>query len=267
MRQKLLLITVSIGIIFLMSGCQNAFSKFYTPYSTKKLEPTDKVYYLTFANQSEVEAQLARGYYVVGYSSFSDTKAPSKDQAISHAKSIGADAVMLSWKFQNTESQAVPIMNYTPGTTSTTYANANAYGSNGSSAYGYGTSTTYTQGTYSTSYAQRTTHRYSYIAYYLKQLKKEDLFLGTSYGYKNTELSKKIGTNSYCPLEIIYLDSPAYKKDIMKGDIVLKINGNKVSSCKSFYQTLKDYKKKMVSLEIWRDGKIKNIDNIELINK
>ena len=145
MTQKLLL-TASIGAILLLTGCQNAYTQYYQPYLQKKLEPTNNVQYYTYQNEEELYNTLSRGYQIVGYSGFTSTKAPTKEQAISQAEKVGADIVLATWKFQNTENRTVPIMNYTPGTTSTTYSNANVYGSNGNSAYGSGTSTTYTQG-------------------------------------------------------------------------------------------------------------------------
>lgn len=262
MKQNLLLSISLMGVIFILTGCQNAYSQFYTPYLQKKLEPTDSVKYYTYNNEEDVLNALSKGYEIIGYSGFTSTKAPTQEQAISQAQKVGADVVMATWKFQNTESQTIPIMNYTPGTTSTTYSNANAYGSNGSSAYGYGTSTTYTQGQYSTNYVQRTANRYMYGAYYLKKIDIKKLSLGVIFGNKTAEMSKKTGTNSGCPIRIVYENTPAYYNDLMNGDIILKANNEKVLSCEELSKTLS--RSKVISFEIWRNGNIIRKNDIQL---
>jgi len=257
-------IIITFLIAFLISGCsQNGFSKFYTPYLQEPLKPTKTVQYYTYSNDNDILDAESKGYQVIGYSGFTDVRAPSKEQAISQAKKVGADIVMVSWKFQNTETYAQPVMNYTPGTTSTTYSNANAYGSNGSSAYGSGRSTTYTQGTYSTSYVQQTAQRYAYSAYYLKKLDISKFQLGVSYANKTTQLSKKIGTNAGCLIRLVYHDTPAFYSDIMKDDVILKANNKKVLSCKNLNKIL-DTVEKTVSFSIWRNGKIITINDIKL---
>ena len=262
MKKTILLSVISIAIMVMVSGCQNAYSQFYTPYLQEPLKPTKKVDYYTYSNENDITNAVAKGYRVIGYSGFTSTKAPTKAQAISQAKKIGADIVMVTWEYQNQETNSVPVMNYTPGTSSTTYSNANAYGSNGSSAYGYGTSTTYTQGTYSTSYVQQTTHRYAYGAYYLVKIDVKKFSLGVSWAKKTAEMSKKIGTNSGCPIRVVYENTPAYYNDLMNGDIILKANGEKVRSCQDVGDILAPLK--VISFEIWRNGKILNINEIKL---
>lgn len=169
---------------------------------------------------------------------------------------------MATWKFQNAENQTVPIMNYTPGTSSTTYANANVYGNNGYSAYGYGTSTTYTQGTYSTNYIQRTVQRYAYMAYYLKKFDTTKLKFGVQYGNKTAEISRKIGTNEGCPIQVVFENTPAYNYDVMKGDVVLNANETKVLSCQELDKIIKPLE--TVSLQVWRNGNVVSINDIKL---
>ncbi len=236
-----------------MTGCQNAYSQFYTPVIKEPLKPTDKVSYYTYSSEDELYTRISKGYLIIGYSSFTSTETATKEEAISQAKKVGADTVMATWKYQNTENQTVPISNYTPGTTTTTYSN---------NTYGYGTSTTsYTPGTYYTSYIQSTAHRYSYTAYYLQKFDTSRLTFGATYIDTTAEMKQRIGTNAGCQIITVFENTPAYNNDIVNNDIILKINNYKISSCREMDKMMNKYN--IVSLNILRNGNIIDIKDIK----
>jgi len=167
---------------------------------------------------------------------------------------------MISSSDAGSESYTQPIMNYTPGTTSTTYSNANAYGSSGY-ANAYGTSTTYNSGTYSTNYVQGTRNWTNYNVTYLKKFNPNKWTRsGLWVSDKTTELNKKMGTNAGCLVQLVYKDTPGYYNDMFRGDVIMKVNNNKVRSCKDV--NFKNLKK--VSLELWRNGKTIIVKDMKL---
>ena len=244
-----------------LSGCaSNGFSEYYTPYAQDKVAPTDHVDIIQYKNDNELLDKMEEGYRILGSSNFKSSGGATLEQLKSQAKSIGSDVAMVNSSYAGSESYVMPIMNYTPGTTSTTYSNASAYGNTGY-ANAYGTSTTYNPGTYSTSYIPATRNWTSYKVIYLKKF---DPNKWTRSGIwvveKTTELNKKMGTNSGCLIQLVYKNTPAYNNDIFRGDVIMKVNGSKIRSCKDI-----NFKnKKNVSLELWRDGKTVIIKNMKL---
>ncbi|MHA1856680.1 MAG: hypothetical protein ACTSYY_11595 [Promethearchaeota archaeon] len=260
-KNKLLIIFA----LFLLTGCTNAFKQFYKPYTQIPFERTKEVQAFSFNNADEVFSLMKKGFIIVGTSDFSAGGNITKEQAISHGKNVGADIVLISSKYLNTQQGVLPILQYQPGQSATvnTYSNyhttASAYGSGGY-AYGYGdtsgSSTSYisTPGTYSTQYLPYSYNRYEYHAIYLKKIDTKELKLGVQFGEISPEMRKKLGTNSGVLLWLVYEGTPAYYSDVMDGDIVLECDGQRVNDPMQFSEMLKNISSKTINLKIWRNG-------------
>lgn len=249
-----------IIVSILFTGCvSNGFSEYYTPYAGDKIEPTKDVNVIPYSRDSDILNKLEEGYRTIGSSNFKSSGNTTLDQLKSHAKSVGADIAMIRSSYAGSESYAQPVMNYTPGTTSTTYANASAYG-NGGYANAYGTSTTYNPATYSTSFVQGTRNLTNYTVMYLKKFNPTK---STSSGIwvidKTTQLNKTMGTNSGCLVQLVYKNTLGYNNDIFRGDVIMKINNEKVRNCKD----INSRNLKNTSLDLWRDGKIIKITDMK----
>jgi hypothetical protein len=111
------------------------------------------------------EAYGRQGYFPIGYSSFNGGSGQSDAGAISQAKEVGADLVVIVDPTY-TESKTANIPVTTPtSTTSQSTGNATVYGPAGTSSV-YGSATTTTYGS-KTTYIPMTIDRYDYGAMYL----------------------------------------------------------------------------------------------------
>lgn len=260
-KNKLLIIFA----VLLLTGCANAFRQYYKPYTQIPFEKTKEVQAFSFDKTEEIFSLMKKGFAIIGTSDFTACGNITKEQAISHGKNIGADLVLISSKYLNTEQGVMPILQYQPGQTATIntssnyHTTASAYGSGGY-AYGsgntYGSSTSYvsTPGTYSTQYMPYSYNRHEYHAIYLKKINVKELKLGVLFGEINPDTRKRLGTNSGCLISLVYEETPAYYSDLLDGDIVLECDGERINNPMQFSEMLKNTSNKTINLKIWRDG-------------
>jgi predicted metalloprotease with PDZ domain len=138
----------------------------------------------------------------------------------------------------------MPLLQYNPGQTSTTSSsgtvNANAWGSGGY-AYGtgnyYGTSTTTTPGTFSTQVIQTTVQRYQYQTGFFRKSKGPPIS-GVIPLPLPPEMREKLQRNTGVVVWVVRYDSPAFKANILEGDVILKIGGEDVISLADYIQKM-----------------------------
>jgi hypothetical protein len=249
-------------------GCQSGFQKFYEPYTQKKFQPSNKVDVYNFSNTSEINDIIKKGYQIIGYSGFTSGRSVTKEQAVKHAKKVGANIVLMSSKFDKTVTGTIPITTYQPGGTSTvtthsnSTTNASAYGSGGY-AKGYGTtsgtSTSYINnpGTSQTNYIPYSTDRYKYLAYFLRSINISKLKLGVMDGKINANLRSQLNTNAGCLFFLVFENTPAFRSDIMDGDVLLELDGIRINSPGHLSKTLDAINdSNSHKFKIWRRGKV-----------
>ena len=197
-----------------------------------------------------IQAYARKGYDSIGYSTFTSGRPEKEDGAIKQAQRVEADIVaLLNPEFSESVTRVVPV---TTPTTQTTYSSgqATAYGNNGSvTAYGTGTSTT--QGS-TTTYVPRTTNRYEYGAIYFVKGK---FNFGAYTRPLNDSERRRLETNSGLVILLVVDDTPAFKSDILPGDILLSGNGIPISNEDVFSQIKTSNAGKTLNLLIDRDGR------------
>jgi len=157
----------------------------------------------------------------------------------------------------------VPWVTYNPGQSITTTVSgnvsANAWGSGGY-AYGNGnyngTATTTTPGTYSTQAMPVTVHTYQYQAAFFR--KHKPLLFGVLGRPTTEDIRKKLEINTGLIAELIETGSPAFHANILEGDVLLKMNGEVLSSG-DLSAKCRKFNGQNVEIEIWRNGEFKNI--------
>jgi membrane-associated protease RseP (regulator of RpoE activity) len=260
MKIKLLF---SIALALVISGCANGYKEFYksvpnmTPESIARMrvaQPSTSPIVERLAPQDPTEVTKAytkRGYTVIGTSMFNSGRSESDELAITQAKAVGADLVLiLNPKYAGSVTTTVPI---TTPTTSTSYSSgtATAYGPAGTvTAYGSGTTTTYGS---TTNYVPMTVHRTDYGAVYFV---KRRFSLGVSMRDLNDKERQDMQTNKGTVIQQIVDGSPAFEADLLVGDVVKTIDGVAVSSTSNFAQLLNDKAGKTITLSIARRGQI-----------
>jgi hypothetical protein len=254
----------------LVGGCAtNQFAKYYQdgttnmpPEVAKRLMPysgNSKIF-TTNDMKSDSETLMRQGYRQIGSSGFHGTGRVTQKQLQDQATNVGADVVLYASRYQGSEQVAKPFLQYNPGQTSTTYSsgnvNANAYGSGG---YAHGTATysgtsdTTTSGTYSTTVVPVTVHRYQYGATFWRKSKPSTL--GVLFVNLPDELRKNLQRNTGVLVMLVIDDSPAFKANILPGDVITEMSGIAIESQKDFMAKIPQFEGKKCDLLILRNGK------------
>jgi len=240
-----------------LSGCSSAFSKFYhdqtgganVRQSSVVQADVDKpkLYYGV-----DVKADYIRmsedGFELIGYSSF-NASAQKEKGAIRQARKVHASIVLLYVTYTNTVSGVRPLM-LPDNQSSTTSLYGNAYGPGGSTTFS-GTAHTTTQGS-QIAYMPYSVNLYDYMATYWVKMKPP--IFGVIVEDLSTETRRKIGSNKGQYVIGVIKNSPAFRADILRGDILRKIGDVEVSDRESFIDAITRGAGQTVHVLIYRDG-------------
>ncbi|MEX3791292.1 PDZ domain-containing protein [Paraburkholderia sp. BR14374] len=247
----------SLACLSILAGCANGFSQYYHGMTREQIDEKvgvrtgvePKAVYATDV-KAESEHLAESGYALVGESSFQGPESRfAESKAMSQARSLGADLVVLASSGAGSETVAVPIVTPRSSTTYSSFS-GNAFNSYGTThVNGYGTSTSY--GT-TTNIVPMTVHRANYYAgYWVKQ---KPAVPGVVFNPLTPEQHRAIGTNSGLLVRVVVIGSPAYKADIFKGDYVMAIDGEPTGDPASAAQLLKAHAGQVAKISILRDG-------------
>lgn len=274
-------------VALLASGCvtTNPYSQFYQDQTggqdisqLPNIEHPDgdpKVFRGTNVD-ADGQRMLEEGYVLLGYSSFNGGNV-NEQNAVMHGRRIGASVVITYSQYTHTLSGSLPIT--TPDIqTATTHGSATAFGSG--TAYGSGGYANYSgSGTafgssQTTVYGSRTTYvpynvaRYDYLATFWVKTKAS--IFGTRVVDLTAEQHREIGSNQGVMVGVVIKDTPAYKADLFKGDIIVKLGDVRLDTAKSYYEALPALAGQEVTVDIIRAGKnitktvqLNNIPNAE----
>lgn len=243
--------------VLALGGCASGFQSFYRPIGTpaqiadaRAGAPTaiPELQHAPYPEDSAIAAAGRRGYRVMGYASFNGARG-SDSAALAEGKRVGADLVLVfDAKYTGTRSGAVPIT--TPTSQTTNYSGtATAYGSGGSvTAYGSGTATTYGS---RTTYIPFHVDRYDYLAVYLF---KEQVHTGFLLRQLTDAQRRAIGSNAGAYVYGVVDDSPAYRANVLAGDIVTAADGHPFAENSDIAAYLKTHRGYPVTFTIYRDG-------------
>jgi hypothetical protein len=262
MSKKIIRLLVAVAASVSIAGCASGYKKFYIPSpgatpeaisatraSAAPLMPA--VERSAFGDTDQVLARYAkRGYLVIGESSFNSGERVSEDEAIKQGQAVGADLVLVFIpQYTGSVTSSVPITTPTTNTSYTT-ANATAYGPGGAvSAYGNATTTTYGS---STTYIPMTVNRSDYGAIYFV---KGRFRIGAFVRNLNDLERQLLETNQGVVVTAIVDDSPAYKADLLTGDTIIAMDGEKVSNQEAFSRMGSLKKGQAVKMSLVRQGR------------
>lgn len=219
----------------LLNGCVNGYAKFYhqapgaTPdlVAARRVAPAPAVPQIERWSGSPEDAYkhfAQMGYLSIGYSSFNGGGGATEQQALDQGKKVGADiVVVLAPHYTGTRSTVVPIVTPTSNT-SVTNATATAYGAGGTTT-AYGTATTTSYGS-QTNFVPISTDRFDFGAIYLVKAR---MSLGLLFRDLNDEERQALGSNSGVVVTTVVDGTPAFAADILPGDIVTTVDGERTS--------------------------------------
>jgi hypothetical protein len=270
---RALLLLAALGVTFL-TGCKtNPYTQFYqsdtnqwpTVMQQRLLPVSGEPRIVASSNMREDGRRLQeQGYAAIGVAGFRGGMA-SQQQLVSQAKRVGAEVVLYNSQFSHTESGVAPVLSYQPGQAYTTQtygtANANAYGSGGY-AYGYGTysgtSTTTTPGTLSTQYVPYSHDLYDQGAVFWRRIKPG--ILGARLAPIPEAMRSTLQRNTGVLVDIVQLDSPAFRANILDGDVIIQIADKPAETVQQFGDLLPSYVGQKVTLKIIRGSQTLDID-------
>lgn len=271
--------TIFFVVIFIASfltGCAtNPVAQFYQDYTKQmpvalqqKLLPTTgdpRVIGIAETQHKKERHNLEdEGYILVGVVAIQGP-AITQGQLIEQAKKAGAGVILYSSEFDGTQQGVRPIVTYQPGQTYTTSefgtVNANAYGSGGY-ASGFGTysgsATTTSSGTLNTQYVPYQYNTYRTVASFWRQLKPQ--IFGAGFNTIPEDLRTALQRNTGAYVNVVIQDSPAFKANILEGDIIIQIADKPVTSAQECSDFLSMYAGQKVSFKLIRNGQTLDVD-------
>jgi hypothetical protein len=248
---------LTLPAIFLplaLTACSNGFAKFYHDGLRGKPiedfpnlirhdgEPT-----VTYSRNNEEDhlRLMEDGYVRIGHSAFNGT-IEGLDNAKDQGMRVGAAMVLVTEKYRNTVSGTIPFTTYDTVTTqhSGTYMG------------------TYSSGTYSgTSQTQvpRTSHipysvdRYDQFATYWVRAKPG--VIGLFFRDLTPDGKKALGRNKGVEVIVTVKRLPAYKADIVRGDVIVMLADEEVVDQATFGPLIQKHAGTEVEIGILRDKK------------
>ncbi|MDD2265773.1 PDZ domain-containing protein [Sulfuricurvum sp.] len=262
---KFLIQVFSLSAFIIFTGCvASPYSKFYQenhPVTQQFSNPNNGFIFLAEGEEpnmiastditKDIKTMARKRFYPIGSSEFNGEMG-SIEAIKDQAKKVKAVAVLYTSKYTNTQTNSgtllLPQTNYYSG-------NVNAYNGYGSSYATYnGSSTTTMAVPYS-----NTQRRYDQSAiFYIKDSKP------LKFGFKAIDIQRdkriEIGRDGL-EVTIIFDNTPAYKSNLLEGDIIVEIDGKQVENETKFQNTLKSYdtSKGYCDFKVLRNGVEQNI--------
>lgn len=249
--------------VAVLTGCASGYSQYFTRYpgatperiAAIRVNPAPAVPVLERTDQSPQSvgnAYARQGYAAIGYSSFNSGHNESDAGALKQGEAVGADlVVVMSPRYAGSVTTSIPI---TTPTTQTSYTSgtATAYGSNGGSATAYGNSATTTYGS-KTSYIPMTVRRQDFGAMYF--VKRKYIF-GANWRDLTNKERRQIQSNSGVYITSVVDDTPAFKSNVLVGDIILTVNGQSAGSQEQLNKLFGSFRGQTVELSIERGSHV-----------
>jgi hypothetical protein len=239
------LAVIFAGIVISISGCASGYEQFYADesagwegsFNSPTTEPL-KIFAGSGDWGQDVHRMYENGYGRIGSAAFNGSL-EGNEGLKKQALKVGANAVIVSSDFTDSVTSSIPI---TTTQAVTTYHSGSVNSGNFSA-----TSTTYVP---TTTHVPVTQRNYDQTAVFFRELKLP--CIGFLNGDVSLDLRQRIGTNSGVMVAAVRIGGPAYYADIVSGDVVLEIAGQKI-----FPDTyLKISSEERVDALIWRRGKL-----------
>lgn len=243
--------------ILALFGCAtNPFTKFSEDHSAKMnfIESySGKTVLKTTDDLARDSLELRRrGYAPFGHSSFQARNGVNVRDLQEQGEKIGADYVLYQSNYRGSEQALLPSIRFHPGQTSTTHSSGSVNTSNGAQATYSGASTTQTSGSTSTTMVPVTRHNYGHMASYWRKVKPQ--LFGASLGNLSPDQTTRLKRNTGAAVNLVINDSPAFRANVLSGDVIVAIDDTLVESAADFSGKLNDFAGKECKLTVIRDG-------------
>ena len=214
-------------IVNCLGGCTNGYEQFYKPTpglanSLIHVQPFSGEPRLASNSgdvKRDIRAMYEQGYVLWWLFPILLEQPQNQSGAIAQAKKVrNVMVVLISSKYQNTVSGALPLTLPT-ATTSYSSGTVNAFGSGGSATGNYSGMTT-TYGT-QTTYIPYSIDKYEQAAFYFAPLERAGF--GVMLNPLTDDERRQLGTNQGVQIVAVRNKSPAFKADVLPGDVILQV--------------------------------------------
>ena len=190
-----------------------------------------------------------QGYAMVGYSKF-DGPALDVKLALSEAKSRQADIVLVEKKFSKTLTETAAVTVWPANETTEIREEGRVTGGEkGDRRISRRTEVTTTRGP-ETVYVPKQVDYYEHTASYWRKVSKP--LFGVLLQDLTDDQRQTLQSNRGLVVKGVMTGSPAYEADILKGDILVKINGKAIVGASRFYEDLYSFAGKTVNFVLLR---------------
>jgi hypothetical protein len=269
-RLSVLPLLSGLLVLNLMAGCISGFEKYYTPAASSSspaiaLPPpaTPQMY----AHSSDLNADGKRlreqGYVLLGTSSFyGPANRSNANQAVEQGKKVGAALVLVKSEYMDTLTGVVPYTVTGPPQTAivNTTGTANAYGTGEYASGTYNSTSTVTMpGTTTTNFMPYSIPRNTFFASYWAKGDPTKMQLGAYWLPLPDEMRHRLQRNTGVQINIVVVGTPAFRANILEGDVIVKINSEDVVDVAGFRDQLTRYAGQTVNLGVIRGDASKAI--------
>jgi hypothetical protein len=236
-----------------LAGCVNAYEEYYRPTNSGDVNAIQftgepRIVPSHGSPKQDILAMYEGGYTLIGTSKFVGSAA-DVDGAIQQAKKVGAAFIVIQSKYRNTETRAVPVV--TPTTTTVhDSGTVNASGPGGST-FGTFKGTSTVQGT-QTTFVPHSVDKYDQAAAYFAPMPRKGL--GTWTDKPTAEQHQAMETNQGIAILAVRKESPAYKADLLPGDVILAVDGVPVPDNATFRPALAKDAGRDAEMTVFRKG-------------
>ena len=256
-------INIYVFFLFLSLSSCNSFSDFYVPLFDAKMDKNlitlkqgeePKILYSDNIENDYLEI-LSNHYACIGYTSVNGPE-QSQSEFVNKIKQqcLENKAILAIYNRNYTDTRNGTIS--IPGQQTTTHSGS-IYGSGGYGSY-TGTSRTTTMNNYN--YSVR---RYDYLVYYFVPINSK-LKFGISHEDLNNESRQKYQRNTGAFVYVVYKNTPAFYANILRGDIIIRVNQYIINSANDLTNVLDKYKSgDTIEVELLRNNN-KIIINVTL---
>lgn len=240
-------------LLLFVSGCSSSgYSSFYQDHTGGN--SLANVYLLEDGQEPELVKTsdleeslflyLSKNYVTLGASSFNG-QLESDGKVIKQAKNVGATVVVAGAQYTNTENRTGYL---SLPDTQTTYYNGSVSTYGGYGTYS-GSSTTYGTRTIPYSVSQR---RYDQAAYFLAKSRSRPK-IGVFAKDLTMDQRSYAGTNFGVYVFVVVEMSPAYKANVLPGDVVVGVDGVGIKNEVEFHEYVKNMTQSPSYFDVIRD--------------
>ena len=247
--------------IFFSAGCGNPYKKNYlstlqkwpSAVSDSILKPVGPPQLLTSDNmKNDAKSMLETGFVLLGRAKFQEEKL-DESMALQQAQAIGAWVVLVSNKYVGTETQSVPIGEWTPDQTTTTTENVQIQRDPNKPPVDIQRQVTQTTpGQLQITYVPVSVDYYDYSATFWAKAKPSPI--GVLVQPLTVVLKKTYQTNKGVVVKIVVQKSPAYNANVLEGDVLVSLAGEDIETPDQFFDLISRNAGKTVDLNLIRNG-------------